>query len=229
MGIVYLVGAGPGDPKLITVKGLECLQKAEVIVYDRLVNPRLLEQCQPDAEKIFVGKAAGRHAMAQEDINQLLVRKAREGKIVCRLKGGDPFIFGRGGEEAEALAEAGVRFEIVPGVTSAIAAPAYAGIPVTHRDFASSVAFMTGHRPSPTSPRHGEESNAPSMSLPHAEGESEGIEDDDEEDKIAWDKIATGVDTLIFFMGVRNLPFIVEQLTRHGRSPQTPVAIIRWG
>ncbi len=134
MSIVYLVGAGPGDPKLITVKGLECLQKAEVIVYDRLISPRLLEQCQPEVEKIFVGKEPGRHAMSQEDINQLLVTKAREGKTVCRLKGGDPFIFGRGGEEAEALAEAGVRFEVVPGVTSAIAAPSYAGIPVTHRD-----------------------------------------------------------------------------------------------
>ena len=206
MSIVYLVGAGPGDPKLITVKGLECLQKADVIVYDRLVSPRLLEQCLPDAEKIFVGKEPGRHAMSQEDINQLLVTKAREGKTVCRLKGGDPFIFGRGGEEAEALAEAGVRFEIVPGVTSAIAAPSYAGIPVTHRDFASSVAFVTGHRKS-----------------------DDDDDDDDEDDKIAWDKIAPGVDTLIFFMGVRNLPFIVEQLTKHGRSPQTPVAIIRWG
>ncbi|MDB5303577.1 MAG: uroporphyrin-III C-methyltransferase, partial [Phycisphaerales bacterium] len=143
-GTVSLVGAGPGDVGLITVRGLELLERADVVVYDYLANPRLLAHC-PKAEAIYVGKKAAAHSMTQEQINALLVEKARAGKQVVRLKGGDPFVFGRGGEECEALAVAGVRFEVVPGITAAIAAPAYAGIPVTHRDFNSSFTFLTGH------------------------------------------------------------------------------------
>jgi len=145
-GKVYLVGAGPGDPGLLTIKGLECIRRADVIVYDRLVHPTILEHARPDAELIYVGKASSAHTMKQDDINRLLVEKAKEGKTVVRLKGGDPFVFGRGGEEAEELVEAGIPFEVVPGVTSAIAAPAYAGIPVTHRDFCSALVIATGHR-----------------------------------------------------------------------------------
>jgi len=199
-GIVYLVGAGPGDPGLITVKGLECIRRADVIVHDRLASPELLREARPEAEMVYVGKAASRHAMRQEDINRLLVDLARQGKTVCRLKGGDPYVFGRGGEEAETLVEAGIRFQEVPGVTSAIAAPAYAGIPVTHRDFTSGVAIFTGH----------EDPNKA-------------------ESAIAWDKIATGVGTLVFVMGMENLPAIVNRLQAHGRSPQTPVGLVRWG
>ncbi len=198
-GIVYLIGAGPGDPKLITVRALECLRRAEVIVYDRLANPRLLREAHPEAEKIYVGKTADRHTLPQEEINQLLVDKALAGKIVVRLKGGDPFVFGRGGEEAEALAQAGIPFEVVPGVTSAIAAPAYAGIPVTHRDFNSALALVTGHED------------------PTKEGSS-----------IDWAGLAK-VGTVVFVMGVGNLPLIAAKLMEHGRSPQTPVALVRWG
>ena len=146
MGEVYLVGAGPGDPDLITLKGMKCIQKADVILYDRLVNEQLLDYSKPDAELIFCGKSPECHFLQQENINQLLVKRAKEGKIVTRLKGGDPFVFGRGGEEAEVLASNGIRFEIVPGITSGIAAAAYAGIPVTHRDYSSSFAFVAGHR-----------------------------------------------------------------------------------
>ena len=199
-GIVYLVGAGPGHPKLITVKGLECLRQADAVVYDRLANPRLLREVGNGAELIYVGKTAGKHPVPQEEINALLIEKGREGKVVVRLKGGDPFVFGRGGEEAEALVEAGIPFEVVPGVTSAIAAPAYAGIPVTHRGYTSAFAVITGHE-DPTK--------------------------DDSDIDLA--KISTGIDTLVFLMGVGNLPLIVEQLVKHGRSPQTPVALIRWG
>lgn len=199
-GVVYLVGAGPGDPGLITVKGLECIRRADVVVHDRLASPELLQEARPDAERIYVGKAASRHAMRQEDINHLLVELASQGKTVCRLKGGDPYVFGRGGEEAETLVEAGIRFEEVPGVTSAIAAPAYAGIPVTHRDFTSGVAIFTGHE-----------------------------DPDKAESAIAWDKIATGVGTLVFVMGMENLPRITEKLQENGRSPETPVALVRWG
>jgi uroporphyrinogen III methyltransferase/synthase len=199
-GIVYLVGAGPGDPGLITVKGLDCLQKAEVVVCDRLVNQRLLEHVPPDCEIIDVGKTPQNHPIPQSEINALLVDRARAGKMVVRLKGGDPFLFGRGGEEAEALAEAGISFQVVPGVTSAIAAPAYAGIPVTHRDFTSTFAVVTGHED------------------PAKAGSD-----------IDWAKLATGVGTLVFLMGIGNLPGIVAELIRHGRDPQTPVAVVRWG
>ncbi|HEU0007403.1 MAG TPA: uroporphyrinogen-III C-methyltransferase [Terriglobia bacterium] len=197
---VYLIGAGPGDPELLTLKGLRCLQEAECVVYDSLVNTDLLQHALPGAEWICVGKRGGSHTISQEDINALLIEKAQAGKVVVRLKGGDPFIFGRGGEEAEALASKAIPFEIVPGVTSGYAAPAYAGIPVTHRDFSPSVAFITGH----------EDPNK-------------------EESLIAWDKIATGVGTLVFFMGVANLPEIVRNLIQHGRSPKTPIALVQWG
>ncbi|MCG0238779.1 MAG: uroporphyrinogen-III C-methyltransferase [Firmicutes bacterium] len=149
-GIVYLVGAGPGDPELITVKGLRCLQAADVVVYDRLVAPGLLEWARSDAERIYVGKSRGVKAMPQEAINRLLVERARQGKVVCRLKGGDPFVYGRGGEEAMALQAAGIPFVVVPGVTAAVAAPAAAGIPVTHRKVSASVAVVSGHDTSPT-------------------------------------------------------------------------------
>jgi len=199
-GVVYLVGAGPGDPKLITVRGLELIKKADTIIYDRLVAHRLLSFARPGAEIIYAGKEPGCHVFKQEEICRLMVEKARAGKAVIRLKGGDPFVFGRGGEEAEALYEAGVRFEVIPGVTSAIAAPAYAGIPATHRDYASTLAIITGN------------------------------EDPLKKDSsIAWDKIATGADTLIFLMGMANLLEITQRLIKGGRSPQTPVALIRWG
>jgi uroporphyrinogen III methyltransferase/synthase len=199
-GIVYLIGAGPGDPGLITVKGLECLEKADAVVYDYLANEQLLGHIKEGAEKIYVGKKGGDHTLPQDQINDLIIARAKAGKSVARLKGGDPFIFGRGGEEAEELARAGIPFEIVPGVTSAIAAPAYAGIPLTHRDFTSTVAFITGHE-DPT------------------KGES----------KIAWDKISTGIGTLVFLMGVGNLGRIARELMKNGRDPETPVALIRWG
>lgn len=197
---VYLVGAGPGDPGLITVKGLECLKAADVVVYDRLASPQLLREAREDAELIYVGKAADQHALRQEDINALLVRKAREGKTVTRLKGGDPFVFGRGGEEAQALAAASIPFEVVPGVTSAIAVPAYAGIPVTQRGYTSTLGIITGHE-DPTK----------------------------DSTDLDWAKIATGMGTLVFLMSVRNLPAIVESLIAHGRSPDTPAAVIERG
>lgn len=199
-GKVYLVGAGPGDPGLITVKGLDMLRRADVVVHDYLANPRLLAETKKNCELIFVGKRHDIHLLEQDKINQILVEKALAGKTVVRLKGGDPFIFGRGGEEAEALAGAGVPFEVVPGVTSAIAVPAYAGIPLTHRDFSSDVAFITGH-----------ETEAKTVS---------GLD---------WDKLARGIGTLVFLMGVKNLSNITASLIGHGRRAQTPVAVIRWG
>ncbi|HUJ17295.1 MAG TPA: uroporphyrinogen-III C-methyltransferase [Nitrospirota bacterium] len=200
IGKVYLIGAGPGDPGLITVKGLECVKKADVIIYDYLANERLLDQRRPEAELVYVGKQGGRHTLPQDEINRLIVKRAREGRIVARLKGGDPFIFGRGGEEAEELVDNGIPFEIVPGVTAATAVPTYAGIPLTHRDYTASVAFITGHE-DPTKP----------------------------ESTVHWDRIATGIGTLVFFMGMKNLPNIVDNLVNHGRSPETPVALIQWG
>lgn len=198
-GIVYIVGAGPGDKKLITLKGVECLQQADVVIYDLLLNDTLLEHCPAHTEKIKAPDPRVR-ATRQTEINHLLIQHAKDGKTVVRLKGGDPYIFGRGGEEAMALAEAGIPFEIVPGVTSAIAASAYAGIPVTHRDYASSVAFVTGH----------------SAALHH-------------DSNINWESLATAVDTLVVYMGVAHLPQIVERLITHGRNPQTPVSLVRVG
>jgi uroporphyrinogen III methyltransferase/synthase len=199
-GKVYLVGAGPGDPELITVKGMRCIARADVLIYDYLAAQALLTHARPECERIYVGKQGGDHTMAQEQINQLLVDKALAGHVVTRLKGGDPFIFGRGGEEAEVLVAAGIAFEIVPGVTSAIAASAYAGIPLTHRQYTATVAFVTGHE-DPTK----------------------------EESNIDWQALAKGIGTLVFFMGVKNLPHIVAQLRRHGRPGDTPAALVRWG
>jgi len=199
-GMVYLVGAGPGDYKLISVRALEYIQIADTIVYDRLADDRLLCAARTDVELIYVGKASSDHTMRQEDINQLLVDKAKEGKTVVRLKGGDPFVFGRGGEEALLLVENQVPFEIVPGITSAISVPAYAGIPVTHRGIATSFAVVTGHE-DPTKA----------------------------ESTIKWSHLATAVDTLVFLMGVENLPHITKNLIEHGRGADTPAAVIRWG
>ncbi|MCX6008627.1 MAG: uroporphyrinogen-III C-methyltransferase [Chloroflexi bacterium] len=199
-GKVYLVGAGPGDHGLITVKGLKCLKKADVIIYDRLIDDSLLEEAPPKTERIYVGKGRGCHAMEQKEINLLMVGKAREGKTVVRLKGGDPFVLGRGGEEAEVLAANKIPYEIVPGVSSAYAVPAYAGIPVTHRRLASSFTVITGHE----APEKGESS-------------------------IAWDKISTSSDTLVFLMGMENLAHIVNQLIQNGKPSSTPVAVISQG
>jgi uroporphyrin-III C-methyltransferase len=200
VGKVYLVGAGPGDPGLLTVRGLELLRKAQVIVYDQLVNPVLLDETtSPAVTRIFVGKQAGRHCIAQSEINQVLIRHARSGYEVVRLKGGDPFVFGRGGEEAEALAAAGIPFEIVPGVSSAVAVPAYAGIPLTHREYSSSFAVVTGH-------------------------ESRRLES-----SVQWDKLVATVDTLVILMGLRNLQQITAALLSHGLAPGTPVAVTSRG
>ena len=199
-GIVYLTGAGPGDYRLLTLRGQEVLGRADVVIYDYLADPRLLEFAPPGAEKIYVGKKAADHTLSQDKIIDLLIAKAKEGKTVVRLKGGDPFVFGRGGEESRALHDAGLPFEIIPGVTSAIGAPAYAGIPVTDRTAASSFAVVTGHE----DPTKGHSS-------------------------IHWDKLATAVDTLIFLMGVHNLPSITKQLITYGRPASTPAALVRWG
>lgn len=199
-GKVYLIGAGPGDPGLLGLKAKECLETADAVVYDRLADPRIIEFCRKDAEMVYVGKASANHTMRQPDINKLLVKLAAEGKTVARLKGGDPFVFGRGGEEAIELLEAGLPFEFVPGVTSAIAVAEYAGIPVTHRHVATSFAVITGHE-DPT------------------KGES----------TINWKGLATAVDTLVFLMGVENIERISSQLIANGRSADCPAAVIRWG
>jgi len=198
VGSVALVGAGPGDPGLMTIRGLALLRRADVVVYDRLVDRRLLREAS-GARRIFAGKASGDHALLQEQINALLVLHARRGRRVVRLKGGDPFVFGRGGEEAAALAAAGVPFEVVPGISSAVAAPAYAGIPLTHRELASSFAVVTGH------------------------------ECGRGRDRVDWARLATAVDTLVVLMGVAALPRIVRELITHGRPSRTPVALVRWG
>jgi uroporphyrinogen III methyltransferase/synthase len=199
-GKAYLVGAGPGDPALITVRGLDILKKAEVVIYDYLAGDKLLRHVPADAEFIYAGKQGGvKHTHTQDEINALLVDRVKSGKRVVRLKGGDPFIFGRGGEELEELVKAGLPFEAVPGVTSASAAATFAGVPITHRRYTSSVAFITGHED------------------PNKEGSN-----------IAWDKIATGVGTLVFYMGIKNLESITANLMKHGRDPQTPVAVVRW-
>ncbi len=200
IGKVYLVGAGPGDPGLLTLKGKRCLEEAEVVIYDYLVDSRTLAYSQPKAELIYVGKRGGGEAVSQEEINQLLLAKASTGKTVVRLKGGDPFLFGRGGEEAEKIVAAGIELEVVPGVSSALAAPAYAGIPLTHRDYNSAVAIVTGHKEVwDTSPH------------------------------LNWDKLATACGTLVFLMGTRQLRNNMAQLVSHGLSPETPVALVRWG
>lgn len=199
-GRVYLVGAGPGDPGLLTLRGRELLAQADVVVYDYLVSLRLLDHAPERAERIYVGKRASAHTVSQEGINQILVEQAQAGRMVVRLKGGDPFIFGRGGEEALALVEAGIEWEVVPGVTSGAAAPAYAGIPVTHRDVASSVGFVTGH---------------------------EGAHK--ETSVIDWKVLAGWEGTLVFYMGVGNLPRICANLMEEGRPAETPAAAVRWG
>lgn len=199
-GKVYLVGAGPGDPGLMTVKGLDCIRHADVVIYDRLVDESILNEARPGAEKIYVGKASNHHTLEQEKINHLLIQKAREGKAVVRLKGGDPFVLGRGGEEAEALVENHIPFEVVPGVSSAVAVPAYAGIPVTHRGVASSFTVVTGHK---------------------ASGEAEH--------HVAWDKLSAGTDTLVILMGIGNLAYVVDRLQKSNKPPSTPVAVITHG
>jgi uroporphyrinogen III methyltransferase/synthase len=198
-GKVYIIGAGPGDPGLITLKAVRCLEKSDVIVYDYLVSPDILSYARKDARLIYVGKKGGHHTVPQDELNRILVKEASEGNIVARLKGGDPFIFGRGGEEAEILFREGITFEIIPGITSAVAVPAYAGIPLTHREHTSTVAFVTGHE-DPTK----------------------------DESRLDWGKLS-GIETLVFLMGVKNLPQIVNSLLENGRSPDTPVAMIRWG
>lgn len=209
-GIVYLVGAGPGDPGLITIRGQELLKRAQVIVYDYLSNPRLLD-VNPAAQTIYVGKKAAAHSFSQDQINATLIEHGRAGKVVVRLKGGDPYVFGRGGEEAEALREAGIPFEEVPGVTAAIAAPAYAGIPVTHRDFNSSFTFITGHEKE-------EEYRDEEARSRQAGGASD----------LDWSAIAR-LPCIAFYMGVKALPRICAKLIEHGMSAQTPAATIRWG
>ena len=207
IGFVSLVGAGPGDPELITVKGLRRLQAADSVLYDRLVNPVLLQECRPDAELIYVGKHGVQTSYSQEMINALLVQKAKFGRNVVRLKGGDPFIFGRGGEEALALREANIPFEIVPGISSAVAAPAYAGIPVTHRHIAASVAIVAGHED-------------PHKNLQKNSGKGGSSHN--------WQALA-GVDTLVILMGVGRLEAISQELIAAGRSGETPAALVRWG
>ncbi len=198
-GIVYLVGAGPGDPSLITLRGVECLKKADVVVYDYLANELLLTHAPVSAERIYAGKIGGRHNQGQDEINNLLVAKGKEGKIVVRLKGGDPFVFGRGGEECEALRDAGIPFEVVPGVTAAVGASAYSGIPLTHRDVTASVAFVTG--------QEGKDKN---------------------ESNIDWDRLSLGGGTVVFYMGVTTLRRNMQRMMDHGRSADTPVALVRW-
>ncbi len=199
-GKVFLIGGGPGDPGLITLKAIECLRKSNVVIYDYLVNEQLIDFVPPDAERIYVGKKCDEHTFSQEEINELLVLKAKEGKIISRLKGGDPFLFGRGGEEAETLAESGISFEIIPGISSAIAAPAYAGIPVTHRGLASSVHIITGH----------EQENSSAVNIDYS-------------------ILAKLKGTLVFLMAMGNLQNIVSGLLINDKDPNTPVAVIRWG
>lgn len=200
IGKVYLVGAGPGDPGLFTLKGKTLLECADVVIYDALVSPQILAMINPQAEQIDAGKRRGRHSLLQEDTTQLLIEKAQTHAVVVRLKGGDPFVFGRGGEEMTDLVNAGVSVEVVPGITSGIAAPAYAGIPLTHRAHSSSVTFVTGH-------------------------ESVGKY----RPAVNWQAIAHGSETIVIYMGVHNMPYIVEQLLDAGLDGETPVALVRWG
>lgn len=198
-GYVYLVGAGPGDPKLLTIRGLECIQQADVILYDRLVNVELLAHAKANCELIYCGKEPGKHGLIQEEIHRKLVEHAKLGKKVLRLKGGDPFVFGRGGEEAAVLRQANIPYEIVPGITAGIAAPAYAGIPVTHRDHATSFAIVTGH------------------------GRAEK-----EQDFLNWAALAQ-IDTVAFYMSIGNIAHITKSLIQYGKNESTPVAVIEWG
>lgn len=200
VGKVYLVGAGPGDPGLITLKGKALLECADVVIYDALVSAPILAMINPQAEQINAGKRKGMHSLLQDETTQLLIDKAQLAAIVVRLKGGDPFIFGRGGEEMEALVAAGIPVEVVPGITAGIAASAYAGIPLTHRNHSSSVTFVTGHE--------GAGKYRPAVN---------------------WSAIAHGSETIVIYMGIHHLAHIVEQLTAAGLSPQTPVALVRWG
>lgn len=202
-GKVYLVGAGPGDSGLLTLKGLQCLRKADVVVYDHLAAVGLLAYADTHAEKLYAGKEAGAHTIPQSELNSLLVDKAKAGKTVVRLKGGDPFVFGRGGEEALALSQAGIAFEVVPGVSSAVAGPMYAGIPVTQRGVSAAVTIVTGHLDS--------EKEAPAKAAPGHD----------------WQALASTGDTLVFLMGMSNLAQIVGELTTHGMDTQTPVAVIQ--
>ncbi|CEN89748.1 bifunctional uroporphyrinogen-III methyltransferase/uroporphyrinogen-III synthase [[Clostridium] sordellii] len=197
-GKVYLVGAGPGDYKLMTLKGMECIKKSDVIVYDRLANEKYLKEAKDNCEFIYVGKASSNHALPQDQINKVITKKALEGKIVTRLKGGDPYVFGRGGEEAEFLLDNGIEFEVVPGITSAIGGLCYAGIPITHRDYSSSFHVITGHLK------------------------------DDENDELNWNALANNEGTLVFLMGIANLKKISNNLIREGKSKETPVALISW-
>ncbi|MFQ5930509.1 MAG: uroporphyrinogen-III C-methyltransferase [Acidobacteriota bacterium] len=199
IGKVYLVGAGPGDPELLTLKGARCLQAADVVIYDRLVDPRILDVAPVAAERIFVGKKGGHYSFPQQKINELLARHARRGHQVVRLKGGDPLLLGRGGEEALYLAQEDIPFEVVPGVTSAVAVPASAGIPITHRGLSSSVTIVTGHQTA------------------------------DSESSVRWDRLARSADTLVVLMPLRNLRRIVSQLILNGRPLDTPAALIESG
>jgi uroporphyrin-III C-methyltransferase len=200
MGKVYLVGAGPGDPGLVTIKAKGLLECADVVIYDALVSEPILAMINPLAEKINAGKRKGQHSLLQEETTELLIEKARDNAVVVRLKGGDPFIFGRGGEEMEELIQAGVSVEVVPGITSGIAAPAYAGIPLTHRLYSSSVTFVTGHE---------------------AAGKYRPA--------VNWQAVAQGSETIVIYMGIHNLGYIVDELTKAGLSVETPIALVRWG
>ncbi|NJL64605.1 MAG: uroporphyrinogen-III C-methyltransferase [Methylacidiphilales bacterium] len=200
MGKVYLVGAGPGDPGLVTIKAKGLLECADVVIYDALVSESILAMINPLAEKINAGKRKGQHSLLQEETTELLLEKARVCAVVVRLKGGDPFIFGRGGEEMAELIQAGVSVEIVPGITSGIAAPAYAGIPLTHRLYSSSVTFVTGHE---------------------AAGKYRPA--------VNWQAVAQGSETIVIYMGIHNLGYIVDELTKAGLSMETPIALVRWG
>jgi uroporphyrinogen III methyltransferase / synthase len=207
VGKVYLVGAGPGDPGLLTLKARDLIAEADCVIYDYLVNPKILKHARAEAELIYAGKRgleSSQQLWTQVEINRMLVAKANEHAVVVRLKGGDPFIFGRGGEEAEALVEAGIEWEVVPGVSAGSSVAAYAGIPITHRGLSSSVTFVTGHEESKSRP-----------------GKSQSA--------IRWDHLANGADTLVFFMGMARIVEIADQLIANGRDADTPVAVVRWG